>query len=68
MAKKKRQGMADQLRQAIEASGMSYYRVSMETGISQATVGRFMAGTVDLRLSNVEKLAELLGFELKHKG
>ena len=55
--------IADQLRQAIERSGMSRYRVSQLSGISEAVLSRFATGQTDLTLSNTDKLCAAL--ELK---
>jgi len=35
---------SDQIRKAIETSGMTRYQISKITGIAQSTLSRFMAG------------------------
>ena len=61
MAKPK---LSDELRAAIEASEMSRYRISQETGIDQATLSRFMAGKGGLGLDGIDQIARLLGLTL----
>ena len=56
--------ICDKLKQAIEKSPKSRYRLSKETGIEQSQLSRFMAGTRILGIESIEKLAKALGFEL----
>ena len=56
--------ISDRLRQAIEKGPKSRYRLWQETGIEQAVLSRFMAGTRGLSIETIEKLAPALGFEL----
>ena len=60
----KRKLISDQLRDAIESSKVSRYRVSIETGISQSALSRFMSGERGLPLSTIDTLAEYLDLEL----
>ena len=59
--------MADELRQAINDSGITHYRLAQETGVTAGVISRFMAGERDLRLETASKLADALGLELKLK-
>jgi len=61
MSKPKR--FSDQLREAIERSGISRYRISREAGVSEGQLCRFMAGE-GLSLRSIDALAEYLGLEL----
>ena len=56
--------LSDQIRQAVDASGMSRYRISKELGISESTMSRFMAGS-GLLLDNLDALADLLELDLE---
>jgi transcriptional regulator with XRE-family HTH domain len=56
--------IADQLRQAIERSGKSRYRISQDSGISEAVLSRFANGQTDLTLANTDKLCAALGLSL----
>jgi len=62
---KKRTTLADQIRQAIDDSGMSRYAICKATGIDQAALSRFMSGKVGLMLASLESLACLLELEIK---
>jgi transcriptional regulator with XRE-family HTH domain len=48
------------VRRLIEASGVSRYRISKETGIPQSQLSRIMAGDVGLSLAALERLAKYL--------
>jgi transcriptional regulator with XRE-family HTH domain len=54
----------DQLRDAIERSDKTRYRISLESGISQAVLSRFVNGQSDLTVATAEKLCESIGVEL----
>ena len=56
--------LSDQIRQAVDASGLSRYRIAKELGISESTMSRFMAGS-GLRLENLDALADLLELDIK---
>ena len=65
---RKRQKMSDQIRAAIDASGVTRYRIAQETKIDEGTVSRFMAGKAGLAMKALDKLAEYLGLEIVVKG
>ncbi len=56
--------ISDQLRDAIERSGLSWYAIAGETGIDKATIGRFMKGTHDLAPHNIDRLGEFFGIKI----
>ena len=56
--------LADRIRAAMVASGMTRYQLSQQTGIAQAVLGRFAAGQRDITLSTAAKLLPALGLEL----
>ncbi len=56
--------LTDALKAAMEDSGVSRYRIAMETGILQTSLSRFMRGETSLRLDKADVLAEYLGLEL----
>ncbi len=62
--KKGRERLSDQIRKAVDASGMSRYRISKELGIAESTMSRFMSGRGGLSLDNIDALALLLGLNL----
>ena len=61
---KQRIKLSDQIRQAVDASGMSRYRISKELGIAESTMSRFMAGS-GLLLDNLDALADLLELDIE---
>ena len=56
--------LTDQLRAAIDASGLSRYAICKAIGLDQATMSKFMAGKQGLALDTVDRLGELLGLKL----
>jgi plasmid maintenance system antidote protein VapI len=52
------------LRQAIETADATRYRLSMLSGIDQATLSRFVHGERSLTLPTAQKLAEALGLDI----
>jgi transcriptional regulator with XRE-family HTH domain len=67
MAKKektKRVLISEQLKQLIEGSELSRYRIAKETGISQATLSGFVNGKRSLSLANIDKIGEILDLEV----
>jgi transcriptional regulator with XRE-family HTH domain len=55
---------SDQVRDAVDASGLSRYRICAEIGIGQATMSRFMSGKGGLSMETLDRLAELLGLSV----
>lgn len=70
MAKKlkTRVPLSDQLRNAIETSGESRYRISKDTGLSEPTLSRFMSGERGLTMTAIDILADYLDLNLTHSG
>ena len=65
--KKQRLSLSDELRQAIERSGVSRYSIWQQTGIDQGSLSKFMDGERGLGLESIDKLAELLGLHIVAK-
>jgi hypothetical protein len=63
MAKKRTKLVSDQIRQAIDDSGLSRYRIAQETGISETTLSLFCNGQRGLPMRTLDTLGEFL--ELK---
>ena len=59
--------VSETLRQAILDSGLSAYRLSADSGVNVAAVLRFRSGERSLKLESVDRLAEVLGLQLKRK-
>lgn len=58
-----RDKLSDQIRQAVDGSGMSRYRICKLMGIGESTMSKFMAGAW-LGRGNMDALAELLGLSI----
>jgi transcriptional regulator with XRE-family HTH domain len=61
---KRRIKLSDQIRRAVDASGLSRYRISKEIGVAESTMSRFMSGQGGLSLANLDALADLLGLDI----
>jgi transcriptional regulator with XRE-family HTH domain len=64
---KKRVKLSDQVRHAVDASGLSRYRICKTLGIDQATMSRFMADKGGLSIDNLDALADLLNLDIVTK-
>jgi transcriptional regulator with XRE-family HTH domain len=56
--------LSDQLRQAIDASGMSRYAIAKAIGLDQSVLSRFMAGKSGLAVETIDNIGELLGLRI----
>jgi transcriptional regulator with XRE-family HTH domain len=57
--------LSDQIRLAVDASGLSRYRISKQLGIAESTMSRFMSGQGGLSMQNLDRLAELLELRIE---
>jgi len=46
---------------------MTRYRISMETGVSQSTLSRFVRHKISLSVDRLDPIAELLGMRIEVK-
>lgn len=53
--------------QAVEGGATSLLSIERETGVSRASIRRFLNGERTLRLDVADKLAEHFGLELRRK-
>lgn len=60
MAKQRRKTLTDQLRQAIDNSGLTRYRIAKETGINEAALSKFYRGERGLSTESLNSLADCL--------
>ena len=60
MAKKRSNLLTDQLRQAIDDSGLTRYRIAKETGISESALAQFYNGHRGLSMTALNALGEFL--------
>lgn len=56
--------LTDQLRQAIEDSGLTRYEIAKRTGIDQATLSRFVTRKLGLSMEALDALGECLGLSI----
>lgn len=58
----------DEIKEAIESSGLSRYRLSLESGVAQSVLSRFMSGTRGLSTDTLDRLAKVLRMSVVSKG
>ncbi len=56
--------LLDELRDAIEASGKTRYRIAQESGVAESILSRLMSGERGLSIDALETLADYLGVEI----
>ena len=61
---KKREKLSDQIRRAVDGSGLSRYRICKEVGILQSVMSRFMNGQGMLSMERLDLLADLLDLNI----
>jgi hypothetical protein len=57
--------IVDQLRQAIQTSWKTRYRLALESQTNQSTLARFIRGERGLNLETAARLCEVLGLKLR---
>ncbi len=68
---KRRTSLSNQVRAAVDGSGLSRYRICKETGIGEAAMSRFMSGQGGLSMKALDRVADLLDLNIttgKHRG
>jgi plasmid maintenance system antidote protein VapI len=60
--------ISDLLRKEIAKSGVSYNALQKETGVTRASIMRFVRGDQSLRLDMADRLAAYFDLELRKKG
>ena len=60
--------ISDLLRNTIAQSGVSYNALQKETGVTRASIMRFVRGDQSLRLDMADRLAAFFDLELRKKG
>ena len=61
----KRQTFSDEIRRAIEESGMSRYEICKRMGLDQAAMSRFMSGQAGMGLKTLDRLAAVLDLHIR---
>jgi transcriptional regulator with XRE-family HTH domain len=60
MAKKRSDLLTDQLRQAIDDSGLTRYQIAKETGINESALAKFYNGRRGLSMDGLNALGKYL--------
>ena len=56
--------LSDEVRQAVDASGMSRYAICKRLELGEAAMSRFMNGKAGLGMKTLDRLAELLNLHI----
>ncbi len=56
--------LSDEIRYAVNGSGLSRYAIAKALGIAESTISRFMNGKGGLSMDYLDRLAELLGLHI----
>lgn len=54
----------DQLREMIQTSGKTRYRIAKDTGVTEPHLCKFMQNKAGLSVEGVERLSDYLGLEI----
>jgi transcriptional regulator with XRE-family HTH domain len=68
MTTKQRVKLSNQVRRAVDASGLSRYRICKEIGLDQSTLSYFMHGKGGLAIATLDALADLLRLDIVASG
>ena len=68
MSKKQSKSLSEQLRQTIDDSGLTRYRIAKESGIDEPKLSRFYHGQAGLSQDNLDRLAECLEIKIVARG
>lgn len=66
--KRKRLKFSDQIRRAIDASGVSRYRICKTIGLDQGMMSKFMARKMGLTCKTLDALGDVLGLDVVARG
>jgi transcriptional regulator with XRE-family HTH domain len=56
--------LSEQIRRAVDASGISRYRIAKTLGIAESTISRFMSRQGGLSMKYIDALADLLDLNI----
>jgi transcriptional regulator with XRE-family HTH domain len=60
--------LSDQMRNLIESSGVTRYRMAQETGVSESTLSYFVNGKRGLSMEALDAIGEFLDLEIVIRG
>ena len=64
MQKKRAQKLSGQIRQAIDDSGQTRYRIARESGVDESALAKFYNGHRAITTATLDRLGEYLGLEI----
>ena len=64
MAKRRTKKLTDQLRQAIDESGVTRYRIAKEAGIDESALAKFYNRRRGLSMDSLDRLGVYLGLTI----
>ena len=56
--------LSDQLREAIDAAGVSRYEIARQTGVSETTLCRFVSGERGISVDAMDRIGQYLGLSI----
>ncbi len=60
--------VSERLRQTIQASGQTHYRITQESGVATAVIDRFVSGErPNITAQTIDRLCDYFGLELCRK-
>jgi plasmid maintenance system antidote protein VapI len=64
MTRKRSAKLSDQIRQAMDDSGLTRYRIAKDIGMNESALGKFYSGERGLSTKMLDRLGEYLGLEI----
>ncbi len=64
MAKKRPTKLSNQIRQAMDDSGLTRYRIAKDIGVNESALGKFYNGERGLSTKMLDRLGEYLGLAI----
>ena len=64
MAKKRPTKLSDQIRDAMDNSGLTRYRIAKDIGMNESALGKFYNGERGLSTKMLDRLGEYLGLAI----
>ena len=61
---RKHQSFSDQIRAAIDGSGLTRYRICKEADINESAMSRFMKGKVGFSIDALDRIGEVIGLKV----
>lgn len=65
MKPKHQPSLAETIRKTMTQDGRTVYRLSLDSGVSQGVLGRFLRGNRDVTLETADKICKALGLSLQ---